>query len=109
MTRDFSTYSKEELINIIRGYEEGPYAMGYMVIKEKIEEILREFRDSNIDTRGIEDKQFTNFLAITKILPDIYDNLDTLQKRIDPTILEHMRKESIKPKVGTPEYFVKNK
>jgi hypothetical protein len=108
MTRDFSTYSKEELINIVRGYEEGPYAMAYKVSRNKLNELLEDFGKTRIDITG-ESKEFDNYLKLQKALKELQDNLDDLQKRIDPTILEHMRKESIKPKVGTPEYFVKNK
>jgi hypothetical protein len=108
MTRDFSTYSKEELINIVRGYEEGPYAMAYEVSRNKLNELLEDFGKTRIDITG-ESKEFDNYLKLQKALKELQDNLDDLQKRIDPTILEHMRKESIKPKVGTPEYFVKNK
>lgn len=107
--RSFDDYTKEELITIIRGYEEGPYAKGYMVVKDKIEQILEDFEGSNIDTKGTEDKQFSNFLSFTKVLNDLYDNLDNLKKKIDPSILVDMRNESLKPKEGTPEYFVKNK
>jgi hypothetical protein len=108
MARNFDTFSKEELVGIIRGYEEGPYAQGYLVVKEKIEEILQDFKASRIDTKGTEDKQFANFLAFTKILNDLYDNLDKLKVKIDPTILEEIRKEGLKPKYGTPEYWIKH-
>jgi hypothetical protein len=107
MSRSFEGYSKEELIAIIRGYEEGPYAKGYLVVTSKIEEILSDFDNSIIDTKGTEDKQFTNFLSFTKALPDLYDNLDKLKVKIDPTILEELRNEALKPKSGTVEHFAK--
>lgn len=109
MSRTFEDFSREELVNIIRGYEEGSYAKGFSVLTDKIEEILEDFDKSKIDTKGTEDKQFSNFLSFMKVLNDLYDNLEKLKIKIDPTILEDIRKERLKPKVGTPEYFAKNK
>jgi len=110
MSRDFSTYPREELINIIRSYEEGTYAMAYEVCRNKLNELLEDFGNTRIDVTG-DGKEFENYIKFQSALGKLQANLDDLQKRIDPTIEQYMKEQSVKPKEGTPEYFamLKNK
>jgi hypothetical protein len=107
MARNFDTFSKEELVGIIRGYEEGPYAKAYKVSRDKLNELLEDFGKTRIDITG-ESKEFDNYLKMQSALPKLQENIDSLQKKIDPTILEEIRKEGLKPKYGTPEYWIKH-
>ena len=101
---EYEHLSREELVDIIEGYRNGSKAKTYEVGTKKLVEIANDFMAKTIDISSDEqDKTFSNFLNFLKLSKQIQENLDELQKSIDPTIVARIKKEASQLNEFSPE------
>ena len=91
----YNDLSKEELLDVLREYVDGPHSKIYEVGVKKIKELSEQFLDTRIDVKSEDgDKAFNNFTKFMSSAPKWSIDLEEIQKRIDPQVALRIRREA---------------
>lgn len=105
---NYDSYTREELIEQLKMYREGPYAAMYRAGLKQLSKIAKEFEDSKIDIKSENgDKLFMNFIVFFDRGGKIADNLEDIQKKIDPVIVSKIKKQVAAAEDFSPEAIAK--
>lgn len=106
----YKDLSKEDLLRILKGYTEGPHAKIYELGVVKLNKIAAAFMKEEIDVKSEDgDKLFDNFLKFMEKGAKISNELENIQKRIDPEVALRIRQENESAQELSVEWFSKNK
>ena len=106
MATGYEDLDKEDLLKILEGYTTGPHAQIYELGLKKIAALTKTFDETKIDVKSEKgDKVFDNLMKFLEKGIKISDELERIQKRIDPEVALRIRKEAESISEFSPEYL----
>ena len=95
MATGYEDLSKDDLLKILEGYTTGVHAQIYDLGLKKIAALTKTFNDIKIDVSSDKgDKVFDNLMKFLEKGIKISDELERIQKRIDPEVALRIRREA---------------